>query len=323
MEVEHERDTTPGEPSTNDVFTVDVLDLLVTSALSERLSVLAETVFVGLDENEFEIDVERLILKYRYNDALSIQGGRFLTSLGYWNSKYHHGEWLQTSIDRPEILNFEGEDGILPLHSVGVGLKGALYGDALALDYALELVNGRGPTPDDSQIKVDANNNKAVNLSLGLEPSAVPGLRVGGGVYLDDIPENTDPGEGEVHGKLDEFIANGFWAYEDTRWEVLGEYFYVRHEGQGGVDEDSNGWYLQVGRRFADFVPYVRLDGAHIDDGDPYFGTLDDTSTVALGVRYDPVRWLALTLQYERTHIDAPDGDPNGRTDTVVLRATF
>ncbi|NOT30580.1 MAG: hypothetical protein HOP15_09065 [Planctomycetes bacterium] len=322
MEAEYEEDSTAGEPPANNAFSIEVLDLLITSALSERFSILTETVFEALDDNEFDIEVERLILKYRFSDALSIQGGRFLTTLGYWNSKYHHGEWLQTSIDRPEILNFEGDDGILPLHSVGVSLKGAFFGEALSADYALEVANGRGPTPDEAQDKLDANDEKALNLSIGLQPSAVPGLRLGGGTYIDNIPMNIDPGAGQVHGDLDERITNAYWAYEDSHWEAMGEYFWIDHEG-AGVATESSGWYLQVGRRLADFVPYVRLDAAHLDDQDPYFGTSDDTSTVALGVRYDPVRWVALTLQYERTNIDAPAGDPNGRTNTVVLQATF
>ncbi len=322
LEAEYEKDSTDGEPASNFAFSLEVLDLLITSALSERLSILSEIVFEALDENEFDIEVERLILKYRYSDALSIEGGRFLTSLGFWNTKYHHGEWLQTSIDRPEILNFEGDDGILPLHGVGVALKGAFYAEALAVDYALEVANGRGPTPDDAQRKLDANDKKSLNLSFGLEPSSVPGLRLGGGIYLDDIPRNGDPAAGSLHEELDERITSVYCAYEHSYWEAMGEYFFIQHEGTG-IDADSSGWYLQVGRRFADFVPYLRLDAAHLDDQDPYFGVTDDTSTVALGVRYDPVRWLALTLQYERTEIDAPAGDPNGRTDTIVLQATF
>ena len=108
--------------------------------------------------------------------------------------------------------------------------------------------------------------------------NAVPGLRFGGGVYLDDIPANNDAGAGSVHGELDETIYNLYCVYEDLSWEALGEYFLIDHQGTG-TDADSGGWYLQVGRHYGDWTPYVRLDGAHRDDQDPYWASTEDTET--------------------------------------------
>lgn len=322
LEAEYERESSQGQGASNSVFSLEVLDLLATTALTERWSVLAETVFEGQDDNEFKLEVERLLLKYRFGDALSVELGRFLSSIGHWNTKYHHGEWLQTSIDRPEVLNFEDDGGLLPVHTVGLAFKGARHARLGSLDYALELSNGRAPTATETQIKEDANDQKAVNVSVGIRPAAVPGLRVGGGVYWDDIPRNTDPTEGVLHPSLDEVIYSGFAVYEDSGWEAMAELFRVEHEG-GGNTEDSGGWYAQVGRSLGRWTPYVRVDKSHRDDQDLYWEEAEDTLASAFGLRYDAAEWAALTLQYENANIDAPPGDPNERTDTVVLQATF
>lgn len=322
MEAEIEREMSGGETSREGAFSIEVLDMLTTSALTDRLSVLTETVIEAQDEGDYEIEIERLLLKYRFSDALNIQAGRFLTTLGYWNSRYHHGEWLQTSIDRPEVLDFEDDSGLLPIHNVGIRLKGAAHTDVVSVDYALEVANGRGPTPDTPQVKLDENDMKAWNLSVGVQPSFLPGLRVGGGVYLDDIPANDDDERGPLHGPLEEIITNVYCAYDDARWELMAEYFDLEHD-DGFVTTDSSGWYVQVGRHIGDWTPYARFDGLKRDDNETFWDSPEDSSTSAFGIRYDVAQWASLTAQYEHADTDAPPGDDDERTRTFVIQASF
>ncbi len=316
---EYEEETTAGVETENSDFTIEVVDLLMTSALTERSSVLAEVTYEAQDEGDFVLEVERLLLKYRANDAFSVEAGRFLTGIGYWNTRYHHGEWLQTSTDRPEVLDFEDDTGLLPIHNVGLSFKGAFPTEALAVDYTLEIANGRGPTPDTSQVKIDGNDVKAINASIGVEPGFLPGLRFGGGIYFDDIPENTDAGAGTVHGPIDEQIASLYGAYNDTRWEVMGEYFWIDHE-EAGVSADSSGWYVQLGRHLGDWTPYARVDAVDRSNLDTYYETTDNGFTYAAGLRWDIGKHVALTVQYEHADTDAPPGDEDSDTDTIVFQ---
>ncbi len=320
-EFELEKESEAGIENTTNGFSIEVVDLLMTSALTKRISVLAETTFEAQEEGGFDVEVERLLLKYRWSDALSVEAGRFLTGIGYWNTRYHHGEWLQTSIDRPEVLDFEDDTGLLPIHNVGVSVKGAFYTDTMRYDYTFEVANGRGPVPDASQVEFDANEQKAVNVAIGLEPAFLPGLRVGGGVYVDDIPENTDATLGSVHGHIDEQITNVYCAFTDIRWEMMGEYFWIDQE-EAGVSADSSGWYVQVGRHFGNWTPYARVDAVTRSDLNTYFDDTDDGFTHAFGVRYDLGKHVALTIAYERAEFDAPPGDDDSETDTVVLQAS-
>lgn len=320
-EFEWEKETEAGVDTSTNGFSIEVVDLLMTSALTERFSVLAETTFEAQEEGGFVLEVERLLLKYRASDEFTVSAGRFLTSIGYWNTRYHHGEWLQTSIDRPEVLDFEDDTGMLPTSNVGVSFKGAFYMDRAAVDYTFEIANGLGPTPAVPQVELDANDAKAVNLAIGVEPTSVPGLRLGGGFYFDKIPENTDASLGNVHGEIDERITSLFCAYNDIDWETMGEYFWIDQE-EAGVSADSSGWYVQVGRHYGDWTPYVRVDAVNRSDQNTYFDTADDGFTHAIGVRRDLGKHVALTLQYEHAEFDAPPGDDNSETDTVVLQAS-
>lgn len=51
----------------------------------------------------FNPEVERVIIRYDLNDYFRVSFGRYHTLINYWNTAFHHGEWLQTSISRPCI----------------------------------------------------------------------------------------------------------------------------------------------------------------------------------------------------------------------------
>ena len=306
----------------SDAFALGGVDLFISSQLADNLTFLNETVFEPTPEGDYVLDVERVIIKYEVNDFLNVQAGRFHTTIGYWNEAYHHGEWLQTTIGRPGLFNFEDDGGVLPVHLVGVVLKGRKDSDAVGLDYTLEVGNGRGPTPDPPQIVVDANDAKAVNVSVGVQPTSVEGLRVGGGVYLDKIPANGDAGAGSVHSEADEQIVSLFGTYMANDWEVLAEFIDISHDFDTGGEANSDGWYLQVGRAFDSWTPYARIDSVTLDDADTYYANVDDREALSVGVRWDYSDWSALKLQYTSTDVDVAGG--GSRTeDSLVLQCSF
>ena len=97
-------------------------DLFITSEINERLSFLGETVFKFSPESptDFNISVERIILKYNYTGNHSVLLGKHHTPVNYWNDTYHHGRVFFPTIDRPLLFAL----GIIPLHTTGVSLQG-------------------------------------------------------------------------------------------------------------------------------------------------------------------------------------------------------
>jgi hypothetical protein len=308
----------------NSTFGLETVDFVVTSQLGDRTSMLGEISFEPTNEGTWVVEVERMLLNYHFSDKINLEAGRYLNSLGFWNQHFHHGHWLQTSITRPEVLDFEDDTGMLPLHMSGVRLTGSHYGNAIGARYAVEVGNGRSSVPGITQVKVDLNYHKAVNFYLGLEPAFLPGLHLGGAYYLDKIPENDDPELGAEHGPLDVEILNGHVAYVTKDWEIMAEYFQMNHTDDGVLSE-SDGWYVQVGYHFGDWTPFARRDALTRVDTEVYWEIPEDGKTSTAGVRYNLNAQTALTVQYEYVDIDMPDDadEPDGCTKTWVAAALF
>ena len=102
-------DTTGGVHK--DTFALGQFDLFITSRLSDKTSVLAETVVEADSQNSVGIDLERLLLVYNPNDYVNLSMGRYHTAIGYYNTAYHHSAWMQTAMGRPFMFAF-GDGGL-------------------------------------------------------------------------------------------------------------------------------------------------------------------------------------------------------------------
>jgi hypothetical protein len=176
-------------PGANSAFGLGQFDLYVTSKVADRVSFLGETVFEFDDAGgEFIVDVERVIVSYEASHLLRLAGGKHHTPLGYWNNAYHHGTLLQPTIQRPLLMRFEDEGGILPIHTTGLLVAGRDI-SPLHLGYDVMVGNGIGGSPTS-----DANQAKSVTVALSSELTSA--LQVGVNLYTDRVATGTptDPG---------------------------------------------------------------------------------------------------------------------------------
>jgi len=96
-----------GEPAEPNSFALGQLALFMTSAINDRVSVLAEVVLEASAANtQVTTDLERLQLTYRLNDHLNLSAGRYHTGIGFYNAAFHHGSYFETTIGRPRIFAF-------------------------------------------------------------------------------------------------------------------------------------------------------------------------------------------------------------------------
>src|SRR5215467_6731969 len=97
-------------------FTEGQFILHLSSALSSRVSYFGELSFTARTDagtgspaaTGFNVEVERSIIRFDQSDKLKLSFGRYHTPINYWNTAYHHGSWLQTSVSRPEMVQFGG-----------------------------------------------------------------------------------------------------------------------------------------------------------------------------------------------------------------------
>src|SRR6476660_2347702 len=125
---------------TTNSFVLGQFNLFITSRISDQLSTLAEIVTeADSSNNQFGIELERMVLQYKPSDFFQLGIGRYHTSIGFYNTAYHHSTWLQTAVDRPFLFEFEDGGGVLPIHNVGLTANGAIPSGKLGLHYIAEI----------------------------------------------------------------------------------------------------------------------------------------------------------------------------------------
>ena len=282
------------------------------ATLSERVVFFGE---LSLSDrgSGYVASMERAILRYEFNDAFKVSAGRYHTPISYWNTAYHHGLWLQGSVDRPRAVTFGTP--FIPVHFVGAMAEGRIPNTPV--HYMGGFGNGRSSSGIGAQDSGDANAHRAVILSGSVQPTNLPGVRVGGGVYLDRVP---DGGAGET----DERILSGHVVWNRGMLDVVAEYIDVSHEpAAGGGTLGSSAYYVHVGVRlsgaFEDLTPYARWEDTDIAAADPVFGAaLPDYEALVAGVRYDLASLAAIKGEYRNETFGG-----GSALDSFIVQASF
>ncbi len=272
----------------------------------------------------FGVGVERLLLKYDFSDALRLSAGRFHTPISWWNIAFHHGQWLQTSVARPEMTRFGGK--FIPVHFVGVLAEGALPSGGLNLNYKAGVGNGRGPDVNDAGDAGSNDSSLAWLANLFVRPDAFYDLQLGAAYYDDRL---TLRAAAPPPLELREAIASAYLIWLRESPEFLAEYARIRHRDAVGPTEfEHSAFYVQVGWRLPwgeqRWKPYARYEDMDIEAGDPVFaatpltGAVQDRTSEIYGLRYDFVDYAALKGEYRRERIAALDG-----IDGLHLQVSF
>ena len=221
-------------------FDFGSLDLFMRSRLSDKISTLGEVLFIAQSDNSVGLDVERLLLQYRQSDYLTASVGRYHTWVGYYNTAFNKGEFLETTTDRPFMYAFDDQGGVLPMQEVGITLTGKIPSGKMGLNYVAEVGNGRawGLNAEPVQNYQDQNNSKSINGGLFMRPEAISGLQMGFSLRHDNL---TIPGPA-----IGETIATVHVVYINSSYELLNEGAFVRHAESGGPVFNTSAFYTQI-----------------------------------------------------------------------------
>ena len=292
-------------------FYLGELDIFLNAQLAENISVLSENVVSVGSDNHSGLDIERLILQYRGNDYFNVDAGRFHTALGYYNTTYHHGAWLQNATGRPTFLQFEDSGGILPVHMVGISVHGKVPSGSLNLNYFAEVGNGMNFSTDGTQSPVQQlisqSDSKALNFAVVAKPEWLPGLQFGGGVYFDIITPDTSTTPTNYVPRNTQLIYNGHIVYHNAQWELIAEgYLISDHAAKGGGTHNSPAFFVQASRKFDSLTPYARFTYYNVSLNDPLYtvawaGGINAGKHYgpSVGLRYDLSNFVALKAQYD------------------------
>lgn len=293
-------------------FTLGQLVAHMNAGLADRLIVSAEATVTPRNAGTIAT-LERLIVRYEFSDALKLSAGRYHTPIAWWNTQYHHGVWLQTSIDRPRLVRFGTP--LIPVHFLGLLADGNVPLGASTLVYEAGVGNGRQP---DLVGPGDTGEEDAALAFIGalrFRPAALTGLELGVHGYLDRVA-------GPI-GDVDERIVGGHLAWTANP-EVVVEYLHFIHDPEtaGLASTTSDGFYGQVGwrpDRWPTLQPYARYEDIGTAADDPLFAGLGlDYEGIIGGVRWDVADFAALKAEVRSEQ--AAGGD---RATSFVLNASF
>jgi hypothetical protein len=283
-------------------FSLGQLTLHLASPLSPRVTFFGELSFTARSDagtgmpaaTGFNAEVERLILRFDQSDQLKVSFGRYHTPVNYWNTAYHHGQWLQTTILRPEMIQFGGR--FLPVHFIGGLVEGSVPAGGLNLNYKGGVGNGRGSVISRGGDAGDNNGKRAFLVNGFSKPDQLFGLEFGGSGYFDTVTlaDNREFGER---------IISGYAVWHKETPEILFEYAAVRHEESAtSLVTWSRASYIQLAYRLPAFKaalkPYYRFEHIDVDAADAMFTSVRGLDGSTAGLRWDLSSFAAVKFEY-------------------------
>jgi hypothetical protein len=292
-------------------FYVGALSFYLAPHFGDKVKALVEPNFEVTPAGAVATDLERLQIGYTFSDNATAWAGRFHTPYGYWNTGFHHGAQIQTSVLRPRFLDFEDKGGILPAHMVGLWGTGKFKAGEGKLTY--DIFAGNGPKIVTSILDInqagDNNHQAMVGFNLGYEFSgSLDGLRLAVHSLRGDVDDDAIPSN-----KTQLNIVGGSAVYLSDTWEVMSEYYRFNDKDKSGGTGTHKSWadYLQIGKSFNNLTPYVRFERTVLDQLDNYFSMQDSGQSYArqaLGLRYNLNQKAALKFELLNSSFKAESG---------------
>jgi hypothetical protein len=294
--------------SAGNFYTGD-FDLFLHSRLTDKTSVLADITFEEADAQSYKLDLRQALLKYEMNDHLKISFGRYQTDIGYYNSAFRSAAWLQTTADRPLIMEYARNGGLLPTQAVGVVFTGTIPSGRFALNYVAEYGSSDTIRPDINGLGTfnDENDGNHVLLGWFARPDWVTGLQVGGSYFHDKISDS----EVSLSDRFGQTILNSYVVYVGHGIESLNEVFLMREtELATGHVFNMPAFYSQISRRWGRMRPFLRYQYINASQRNTLFSDVGLRAGPSFGARYDFNDWIAFKAQLDHTQREGlPDLD--------------
>jgi hypothetical protein len=303
--------------SAGDFFTGD-FDLFLTHRLTDHMSLLADVDFEEIDSQQFRIDLRRMLFKYDANDHLHLSLGRYQISNGYYNWAFPSATFLQTTADRPLLMEFANDGGPLPTQAVGISATGAIPSGHLGLHYVAEYGSSDTMRPyiTGTGLFLDENNGNHTNVGIFITPDFVPELRIGASFYRDQISDlialslgGEDIGTEGVDGyvpsetaRWNQTIVNGHVVYVTPKIEFLNEGFLIRQASIGpGETYDTPAFYSQLSRKFGHIRPFFRYQYFNASQQNVFYNDIGLRYGPSFGARYDFNEFWDFKAQLDHT----------------------
>ena len=290
-----------GQPSGHG-FSLGQFDLFITSQINDRTTFLAETVFEWDNvAKQFSIDVERIQIRYSFNNLINFSTGKFHTPFGYWNNAYHHGALIQPTISRPAIIKFEDGGGILPIHQVGFQLDGEGIGK-WNLGYNLFVSNGQAQ--GNSGGSYGYQSSMAGTGAIHMEP--LEDLKIIFSGYYNNVPAGASTYQGIILPQSSNYqLMNAAITYFNgvLPFEFAAEYYSIRNSINHSGTQPARGMYGYLGYKKSLIKPYIMYNRIDYDSNEKYF-IANSMQGITGGLRYHLSPQSVIKVEYSHENTD-------------------
>jgi len=298
----------------NDGFEDHVMADFLYTLNSDRFRLLAEYFW-----SNKESELERLQAAWLISDETTIWAGRFHSISNYWASEFHHGVYLQTTISRPGLDEWEDNSGPMPSHITGLQLDQLFeLQDGAGLKFGL--VAGVAPTFAGEELvpfdMLDSNsgNESAFEARLIYQPQMLSGSQIGLSAARNEIAvdSSSSPDLADLDN-IRQVTVGVFIDWEWAKWHLLTNWVYFDIDMDyvdARIKDDFVLAYVQAEFDASDkWTLFARSEFGFDEDDSPYLRLLP--AFVAhrhmLGARWDFADSQALTAEIADTSTQGDD----------------
>ncbi|HWX69567.1 MAG TPA: hypothetical protein VNY25_07675 [Steroidobacteraceae bacterium] len=265
--------------------------------------------------SDHEGDLERFQLGWQATQDTVVWIGRYHQPTSVWNHDHHHGQYLQTSITRPFVDEWEDLGGILPQHFTGMLIESGhkAFGSwrlrtAVAGGLA-PIITPQGLEPFDLLHPDSRHHQVGFQGSVSLHPGELTESGFGLLAATDELPAiglTAPPLPGLDHADLK--LLGAFGIYAAAEWKILATWYHARANLCSPVSSTGENFgvgYVEAERRLPhDLTGFLRWESS-ADAGESIYLKLFPMfvrQRNVLGLRWDFVSHQALTLQLSDTN---------------------
>ena len=281
----------------------------------ERFRMLGEYL-LSTDESE----LERLQFGWTLSNRSMLWLGRVHSPASFWVSEFHHGQYLQTSITRPALEEWEDDGGATPAHISGLLLESdhqrsdeSAIGLAASVGYAPILEDGGLETHH--LFESSSAHGLSVNFRVAYRPEFLGSTQFGllGGWNEINVEQAAVPLPGDP-SSIDQAMLGAFgdWYWDNLRLLASVVYFDITVElPSQDVDDSYLLGYAQLEYEANNVVTvFGRVEGGIDQDDSAYLALFEAfiTERYMLGARWDVAQYHSLTFEIADTTFGAAPG---------------
>jgi len=279
-----------------------------------------------------ETEMERLQAAWLIDERTALWFGRFHSVSKFWTSEFHHGQFLQNSISRPKLEEWEDEYGPMPSHVTGMLFERKIDAGERG-EWSVAAAGGIGPRFIGDRLKAfdvfdpESGHKGALNLNVTYRPEVLSTTQIGlvgawSDIAVDDVMVPGFDTLSSVHQ-----VTAGFYAdWSNDAWRVMAHATWfsneLRYIDRAETDEFVLA-YLQAEYSVnEDWTLFGRLELGPDEGESRYLSMFPEfvAERQMLGIRWDIVDNHSLSLEVANT---GNDRQPQSELEYKELRVQW